>query len=1621
MKGVMKGDKNKCMSLLTAELKRKLSQSQQDSVGIFARDFFQNTPMEDLTGKPVSDVYGQTLGAWKFNQEFQRTRPKIKVFNPDFEQHFWQSSHTIVMVLHTDMAFLVDSVRMELTRQEINIHAVQSMVSQVKRDASGKLQDRAICSYEKGCPVDIKGYETEAFMYFEVDRMAGKKVLEQLEKDLETVLADVRIVVSDFDAMKSRVEQIIAGMSNHPPPVNSEEIEEAITFLKWLLDHNYTFLGYKKYELVREGRKKLIKHMDGEELGIVKHKEKSTRSKYLSDLSEELQTFIEAPHVLSFAKSGTIARVHRPAYPDYIAVREFNSKGEVIGEHGFLGLYTLPVYTERLQRIPVLRKKVEQIIERSGLYPFSHECKELARVLDTFPREELFQTDINELFQTATSVAQIKERQQTRLFVRKDHYGKFFSCLVYMPKETYNTEVRTKIQDILCRTFKSLNVEFTTYFGESILVRTHFVLRTDPGEEVDFDPEDLEQEVIDVTRSWQDELLQGLIEKYGEEKGILYGRRFQNAFPSSFRDNFPPRVGVSDVQHILSLSDENPLTTWFYQYAEDDDEVVHFSLYHREKPLPLSDIIPILENLGLKVLGEHPYKIVDRDGRVAWNHDFNLIYRLDGQVDAVSSNKLFTDAFDALWEGLASNDSFNRLVLAAGMDWRSIAFLRACGRYMKQIRLGLSQDYIADTLLRHSEIAKLIVAYFETKFDPSLKLSLKQRQQKLDNLEGTYTELLDKIESLSEDRVLRRYLELNKAMLRTNFFQRNSEGELKEYISFKFNPGQLPDIPLPRPMFEIFVYSNRMEGVHLRGGKVARGGLRWSDRIEDYRTEILGLVKAQQVKNAVIVPVGAKGGFVAHRTLEMPDREAFMEEGIACYKTFIRGLLDVSDNLLNGKVIPPVDVIRYDEDDPYMVVAADKGTATFSDISNGISKDYGFWLGDAFASGGSQGYDHKGMGITARGAWVSVQRHFREMGHDVQKEDFTVVGIGDMGGDVFGNGMLLSEHIRLVAAFNHMHIFVDPDPDPAKSYLERKRLFEKPRSSWSDYESKLISKGGGIFQRSAKSVVITPEMKKRFAIEENHLTPNDLIVALLKSPVDMIWNGGIGTYIKGSGESNADVGDKANDAIRINGTQVQARVIGEGGNLGMTQLGRVEFCLAGGASNTDAIDNAGGVDCSDHEVNIKILIDNLVTSGELTEKQRNKLLVDMTDDVSELVLENNYQQVQAISIAHSRAGQYMNEYLRFISYLEESGKLDRALEYLPGDEEVLQRFEEGKTLTRPELAVLLSYSKAELKEVLVNTSIPDDPYMSSIIETAFPAILVKKYKTAVHQHQLRREIIATQLANDIVNHMGITFVNRMRNSTDAQNEQIAMAYVIARDIFQMPQKWQAIEALDNQISAQVQIDMMFAVMRLVRHGSRWLLRHRRNYGDVRSVIEYFAPGIKQLCQNMPDMLCGEPLKQWQATHKTLSKSGVPDALAADIATCGVIYFALDIIEASATDGKDLEYVADIFFKIADKLDLHWFRHQISLLDVDNRWHAAARDTFRDDLDLQLRKLTQAMIKLDDNAPQAVDERIDYWMDERQDILARWKSMQADLRNVAEVDTAMFAVAIRELMDMEREE
>lgn len=1620
----MTSDKAQCMTHLEALIDQRLKKTEREAVKVFVKDYLHIVPNDDIQDKAPEAVYNQLMSAWQFIQQFETVddkTPKIEIINPGSADYPGQSSHTIVMLLQKDMPFLVDSVRMHLASRQLTIHTVQNLVFQAQRTKTGGLKKHATCTYDLGCPIDMKGYQTEAFMFFEIDRIAGDEVLSTLVAELEDVLSDVRVVVDDFGSMEGKVQSIINSLKHNPPALPEAEISEAIAYLTWLLDNNFTFLGYKEYKLGKKSGRDVIRHVKESELGLFRQRTDSTREKFIDTLPQDVSEYVHEKRLLTFATSGTLSRVHRPVYPDYIAVRQFDKEGNVTGEFGFLGLYTLSVYTEKTRNIPILRNKVDAVMHRSGLYPFTHAGKDLLRVLETFPREELFKTDLDELFTTAIGIAQIKERQQTRLFVRRDHFAKFVSCLVYMPRDIYDSEIRKKIQQILCKKFKALNSEFTTYFGSSVLVRTHFVLRTDPDQTIEIDVPALEQEVVGVTRSWQDELVQNLIDKYGDEQGTLFSQRYRNAFPLSYRDDFTPAIAVTDVQHVESLCEEKPLALCFYQRDDEPADRAHFSLYQRDEQLTLSDIIPIFENMGLRTHGEHLYKIVDEDGVVVWKHDFSLQYCIGDSLDAKALREVFKKAFVRVWHDNASNDAFNRLVLALGLNWREVSYLRACAHYLKQIRLGFSQAYYADTLLRYPAMALALVHHFKTKFDPDIALGINERKQQLEELETAYMASLDEVQSLSEDRVLRNYLLLNKAMLRTNFFQPGLNGRLKKYFSFKIDPHQLPDIPLPRPMYEVFVYSNRVEGVHLRGGKVARGGLRWSDRIEDYRTEVLGLVKAQQVKNPVIVPVGAKGGFVAQRAQTITDRKAQQEEGITCYKIFIRGLLDITDNLLAGEVAPPPAVLRYDGDDPYLVVAADKGTATFSDIANGLAARYNFWLGDAFASGGSQGYDHKGMGITARGAWVSVQRHFRERGIDIQSTDFTVVGIGGMAGDVFGNGMLLSRHIQLVAAFDHMNVFIDPNPDPATSFKERERLFKLGHVNWDDYNASLISEGGGVFSRAAKSIEITPQMQARFDISETSLTPNELINRVLKAPVDLLWNGGIGTYVKASTESHDDVGDRANDSLRINGNEVRAKVIGEGGNLGMTQLGRIEYARNGGAINTDAVDNVGGVDCSDHEVNIKILLNEVVAAGKLTEKRRNNLLEKMTDEVAELVLRNSYCQTRSLSITRNLAHSHGDELRRFIVGLEERGRLDRELEFLPSDEEQVTRLMQGEGLSRPELAVVLAYAKSELKDVLAATGIAEDPYLAKQIVTAFPPTLEQQYPEELHNHRLRREIIATEYANEMVNYMGITYVERMMESTGASAGQVVQAYVAARDIFGMLPLWRALETLDYKVSSELQMKLMMRVMRMVRHASRWLLQQRFEKNTTQELVDYFTPGVEAVSASLQQLISGDLAELWIRTESQFEADGVPAELAKQLASTDELYFALDVVDVANRTGCSVEQTAGVFFNLINRLDLHRFRQGVSRLDVMNIWHSKVRDVFRDDVDRQLRILTKSVLQFDGKLPEKAEDKVNTWLEAQADQLARWQEIQQALRAQDQdaVDIPMYTVAIRELVEFGR--
>jgi len=1594
---------------LQTALAQHVSEQALPQVALFAEQFFGIIALEELTQRRLSDLVGCTLSSWRVLERFDAAKPEVRVFNPDYEKHGWQSTHSAVEILHSDIPFLVDSVRMELNRRGYSIHTLQNSVFSVRRNKNGELQE-ILSKGAQGADV-----QQEALMFLEIDRCSSAGELKVLEKALQEVFSDVRLSVADFQPMKAKAKELRAWLDKAKLKVEGAELEEVKVFMSWLLDDHFTFLGYEEFTVADSADGGTIVYDEKSLLGL----SKSLRTGLKADdthIEAEAVSYLRSTQLLSFAKAAVPSRVHRPAYPDLVSIRELDAKGNVIKECRFMGLYTSAVYAESVWNIPYIRRKVAVIEQRSGFDSSAHLGKELAQVLEVLPRDDLFQTPVDELFSTALAIVQIQERNKIRVFVRRDPYGRFCYCLAYVPRDVYSTETRMKIQQVLMDRLQGIDCEFWTFFSESVLARVQFILKVDPKNRVQIDPVRLEKEVIQACRSWKDDFTSLMVESFGEAQGTEVLSEFPAGFPAGYRERFAPHSAVVDMQHLLSLNTKRQLVMSFYQPLTQGEQQLHCKLYHADTPLPLSDVLPILENLGLRVLGEFPYKLRRADGREFWIHDFAFTYAEGLNVDIQQLNDTLQDAFVNIVGSNAENDGFNRLVLMAAMPWRDVALLRAYARYLKQIRLGFDLSYIASTLVNHADIAKELVRLFKTRFYLARKLTADDLEDKQQKLEQAILSALDNVAVLNEDRILRRYLDLIKATLRTNFYQADASGAPKSYFSFKLNPRAIPDIPRPTPKFEIFVYSPRVEGVHLRFGDVARGGLRWSDREEDFRTEVLGLVKAQQVKNAVIVPMGAKGGFIPRRLPLGGSRDEVLAEGIACYRIFISGLLDITDNLKEGAVVPPPSVVRHDGDDPYLVVAADKGTATFSDIANGIAADYGFWLDDAFASGGSAGYDHKGMGITAKGGWVSVQRHFRERGIDVQKDDVTVIGIGDMAGDVFGNGLLLSKSLQLVAAFNHMHIFIDPTPDAAKSFVERQRLFDLPRSSWADYDAKLISAGGGIFLRSAKSIAISPQMKERFDISADKLAPTELLNALLKAPVDLLWNGGIGTYVKSSKESHADAGDKANDILRVDGRELRAKVVGEGGNLGMTQLGRVEYGLNGGKSNTDFIDNAGGVDCSDHEVNIKILLGEIVSAGDMTGKQRNKLLVEMTDAVGGLVLGNNYKQTQALSLAERRARERVGEYKRLMSALEAAGKLDRGLEFLPTDDELNERAAKGQGLTRPELAVLISYSKIDLKESLLKSQVPDDEYLAREMETAFPPLLATKFGEQMRRHRLKREIVSTQIANDLVNHMGITFVQRLKESTGMSAANVAGAYVIVRDLFRLPHWWQQIEALDYQVPAELQLHLMDELMRLGRRATRWFLRNRRSDLDAARDVAHFAPRVEALALRLDELLEGPAREQWLARFQAYVEAGVPEVLARVVAGTSHLYTLLPIIEASDVTAQEPDRVAAAYFAIGGSLELSWYLQQITSLPVENNWQALAREAFRDDLDWQQRAITVSVLQMAEG-PADIEERVGVWLDQHRRLVDRWKLMLGELRAATATDYAMYAVANRELMDL----
>ncbi len=1584
----------------------KLKDDERTAVEEFVRQYYGGTAAEDLVEWEVMDLYGAALAHWNFAKQRNPGEPKIRVYNPQVEEHGWQSTHTIVEIVTDDMPFLVDSVRMALNRQGLTVHFLIHPVMRLRRDDSGRAIAPVALDGEKGDAI------TEAVMHIEVDRQTEKEVIGEIIDGIQSVLTDVRAAVTDWKPMRGKLAAILDELDKSPPILDKDEIKEAREFLEWLDDNHFTYLGYREYELAVRNGEDVLATVPNSGLGVLRNKKGGAESKSFSSLPPEVRQLAREPRLLIITKGNSRSTVHRPGYLDYIGVKRFNDKGEPIGERRFIGLYTSAAYNRSPRFIPLLSDKVHRILAKAGYPENSHAGKALTNILDTFPRDELFQIAEEEVYQTAMGILHLQERQRIRLFVHRDRYGRFFTCLVFVPRERFNTQVRLSIQSILVQAFKADGLEFNVQLSESVLARLHFVLHVSPGAKPEFDLEEIESRLRQVTRSWSDDLYDELLEHFGEERGTRLHRRYGDAFRADYRENYDARIAVRDAEKIETLVDDDDLAMSLYRPLEAPDNVVRFKLFHPGSPISLSDALPMLENMGLKVVDERPSKIKRANSARIWMHDFGMHHTEEPGFDFDQVRDIFQDAFAHIWRNKVENDGFNHLVLRAKLTWREIVILRAYCKYLRQAGIAFSQSYMERTLAVNSTIARKLVKLFHVCFDPGYD---GDRKKDAAQLVVEIQEDLDAVTNLDEDRILRSFLGLIQATLRTNYYQKTEAGEDKDYVSFKFDPSSIPELPEPRPMFEIFVYSPRVEGVHLRGGPVARGGLRWSDRREDFRTEVLGLVKAQMVKNAVIVPVGSKGGFVP-KQLPSGDREAILAEGVACYKTFIRGLLDITDNLVANEVKPPKEVVRQDGDDPYLVVAADKGTATFSDIANGIAKEYGFWLGDAFASGGSQGYDHKGMGITARGAWESVKRHFRELGVNIQTTDFEVIGIGDMGGDVFGNGMLLSEHIRLIGAFNHMHIFLDPNPDSAKSFKERKRLFEKPRSSWEDYDKNLISKGGGVYSRAAKSVELSEEVREALGIEYKSLTPNELIRAMLKAPVDLLWNGGIGTYVKSSEQHNDAVGDRANDGVRINASELRCKVVGEGGNLGFTQLGRIEYASNGGRVFTDAIDNSAGVDCSDHEVNIKILLNKVVEEGDITEKQRNTLLAEMTDEVAELVLRNNYLQTQALSLANAQSASLLEVHSRLIRRLERDGELAREIEYLPGNEEIQERMKVDKGLTTPELSVLIAYVKIGLFQDLLASNLPRDDYLVSELEDYFPDPLQKRYKDRMPAHRLAAEIISTVVANEVVNRSGITYVFRLGEETGAEAADVSRAYLVAREIFGMKRVWDAIESLDNKVPAQSQILMLLEGRKLLERASRWLLRKRRSGFHIAATCRHFSAGIEQLAEALPKLVMAQTRKAMEKQGKKLVNADVPLALAKRIAIFNELYSALDIVEVSKAVGVGVEQVAAVYFALGAKLDLHWMRDQIVALPRENRWQALARAALRDDLYDQEATLTADVLRVESKSKDA-EARISAWMQANAVAVNRCRQILSDLRASGTPDFAMLSVAMREIRSL----
>ena len=1546
------------------------------------------------------------------------------------------SGRDVIDVVTDDMPFLVDTITMTLASEDVAAELIVHPQLMVRRDVSGALREvlhpiavrRSIDKPRVPGSGDAPDEIAESWSHIEVARLTPGKA-DAVAAALGRALGDVRLAVEDYPKMRAmallRADELAKTERNGAAEPESGSAAEVEDLLRWLVDAHFTFLGYREYELVPDpgasgdgaGPAGLaLRGVPGTGLGILRFDR--SRLTPLSDLTEQARDLAVDPHArLMITKANSRATVHRPSYLDYVGLKRLSDAGEVVGEYRFLGLFTHMAYTESITRIPILRRRLAEVYEASGVPADSHDGKDVADLMEVYPREELFHTSAQELAEVATEVLKLRERMQTKLFLRKDVYGRYVSCLVYLSRDRYNTKVRLAISDILRSELGGTQIDYTAVVGETPIARLHFVVRAERGQQLaDADVSMLEPKIAAAVRSWDDNLLREAVAKHGEVGGRALLAGITEAISETYKTDVPAAAAVSDLEKIQQMrATGRDISFEMWESAsyvggvpveEEDEEcarVWRLTIHRTGSPLTLSDVLPRMQHMGVDVVDEHPYEFAADDP--FWIYDFGLCMQAGEAVRLTAAiREQLEGALGALWTGQIEDDSFNALVLDAGLSWRQVVMLRAYAKYLRQAGTRFSQDYIAQVLRSNPVITRQLVWLFESRFDPARRSAAAERTEALaEELTGG----LDEVASLDEDRILRAYLGLVRATLRTNFFRPDAP-----YLVFKLDAALVPDLPAPRPKFELFVYSPRFEGVHLRFASVARGGLRWSDRREDFRTEILGLAKAQEVKNSVIVPSGAKGGFVCKQLPDPAHRDAYAGEVRECYKLFVSAMLDVTDNLRAGAVIPPDEVVRHDGDDPYLVVAADKGTATFSDTANEIALRRGFWLGDAFASGGSAGYDHKKMGITARGAWESVRFHFQTLGVDIDTTDFTVAGIGDMSGDVFGNGMLLSPHIKLVAAFDHRHVFLDPAPDPAASFAERQRLFHEAGSSWADYDKALVSAGGGVWPRSAKSVPISAHVRSVLSIDDGvtALSPDQLISAILAAPVDLLWNGGIGTYVKASTQSHADVGDRSNDAVRIDATQLRARVVGEGGNLGITQEARVEYSLGGGLVNTDFIDNSAGVDTSDHEVNIKILLDEVVRDGGLTRQGRDELLAAMTDEVGQLVLAHNYHQNRALAAARAQAAQMLHVHARYIRKLERDGRLRRNLDGLPADKDIAERRAASTGLTLPEFSVLLAHTKIAAEQDLLASDVPDQPYLKRVLAEYFPAALRERYADRMSAHRLHREIITTAVINDMIDRSGVTFVFRLNEDTGASVPHITEAWLVAREVFDMPGFWRQLKELDTRVETSAQILALLEGRKLTERATRWLLHFRRPPFDIAATIRFFADGVLTVAGGLPKLLAGLDLAGFDERRNSYVDLGFPDLLADRIAAMVPAYSAFDIVEIAARSATTVSETAEVYFDLADRLQIARLRDRITALPREDRWNTLARGALRDDLYAAQGALAREVLTATEAG--TPEQRLATWVTRNEAAVARAGQTLTEIWESDAFTVATLSVAVR---------